>query len=144
MANARIVQLADGIVGQINAGSFSEAFVAERRFVPFFRREDMGDGLHVIVVPRERTRDRATRSASTHDLSIDLAVQQAVSDINGDRVDELLALVEELADFVDGAPITATGHRVIGVASEPIYDPDHLKTLSVFTGLLTLTCREIT
>ncbi len=46
-----LVAVADAVVASLNAGTFSQQFTAERKYVPAFELAEM-QTLHVTVVPK--------------------------------------------------------------------------------------------
>ena len=138
-----ITQVAEAVVAELNATTFSQPFTAERHYVPRFDLPDMHT-LHVTVVPRDLTTQSAGRGPLQQDVSIDIAVQQRPPDDTLASLDPLLALPEELAEHfrhkrLDSFPAAMwvrTEHRTI-------YAPEHLERLRQFTSVVTLTFRVI-
>ena len=135
-----IIAIADAIVAALNGHSFSQPFMAQRCYVPTFDLKDMKN-LHVTVVPRGVEMTNASRLAVQSGVQIDIAIQQKLpADTAGDSaaIDDLMGLVEEIADF-----IRATSHfgdaAWVKMANTPIYSPEHLEQLRQFTSVLTLT-----
>lgn len=136
-----VIEIADAIVASLNAGTFSQAFEAERKYQPAFELPDM-QTLHVSVVPRSVAITTATRDSSYFDCSIDVGVQKKVNPDEPVELDELMNLVEEIADHLrmkrlDGAPSAAW----LSIANEPVFAPEHLEQWRQFTSVLTVTYR---
>ena len=142
-----ITAIADAVVAELNgvaAGTFSQPFVARRLYVPNFDLKDMKD-LHVSVVPRGVELSTASRSLLQHDVQIDVAVQKKLSaDTSNDQavIDELMGLVQEIADF-----LRETGRfgdaLWVKTENKPVYSPEHLEQLRQLTSVLTLTLRML-
>ena len=137
--SAFILQIADAVVEELNGQEFSQEFTAVRRVLPLFKLKDM-DTLHVTVVPKTLGIAVASRGSYQYDYAVDIGVQQHLTDIESETGD-LLALVEEIAEFFKGRSLEDLGVVCVAVANEPVYAPDHMQQKSLFTSLLTLTFR---
>jgi len=142
-----ITTITDAVVAELNgvaAGTFSQPFTARRLYVPNFDLKDMKD-LHVSVVPRGVELSTASRSLLQHDVQIDVAVQKKLSaDTSGDMVaiDELMGLVQEIADFL--REVGRFGDALwVKTENKPVYSPEHLEQLRQLTSVLTLTLRML-
>jgi hypothetical protein len=137
---AKIVSLCDAVVQQLGGHTFSQPFVAERYYQPDFKLSEM-DSLRVSVVPRSIVMRPLDRLRQTHEYEIDVAVQQKL-DSEIDKIDELLELVEEIAEYFRLNPVPPnTGARCVEVRNAPIYASEHLQELRQFTSILTLVYR---
>ena len=142
-----ITAIADAVVAELNgvaAGTFSQPFTAKRLYVPNFDLKDMKD-LHVSVVPRGVELSTASRSLLQHDVQIDVAVQKKLSaDTSNDQavIDELMGLVQEIADFLRNV-----GHfgdaQWVKTENKPVYSSEHLEQLRQFSSVLILTLRML-
>jgi len=142
-----ITAIADAVVAELNgvaAGTFSQPFVARRLYVPNFDLKDMKD-LHVSVVPRGVELSTASRSLLQHDVQIDVAVQKKLpADTSNDQAvtDELMGLVQEIADFLRNV-----GHfgdaQWVKTENKPVYSSEHLEQLRQFSSVLILTLRML-
>ncbi len=133
-----IVDIADALAVALNAHAFGQAFTAVRRYRPVYELKEMAD-LHVTVVPKGVALERADRSREQVDVRIDVAVQKKVA---GDsEIDGLMALVEEITAFARDLRLEECAAVWLRTENEPIYAPDHLAELGVFTSVLTLTFR---
>jgi hypothetical protein len=78
---------------------------------------------------------------------VDIAMQKKLTsapDVANDEVDPLMDLTEQIADFfrlrrLDNLP--AAGW--VSTHHDPIYAPDHMDELRVFTSVITLSFRTI-
>lgn len=141
--SADSVTIAEAMVTALNGGSFSLSFMAERSYVPVRRLEDLGT-LRVTVVPSGRELeilDRSRRAMVSH--SIDVGVQQRIGTGTMTEAqilaacDPLAALVEEISDFLQYAPLAVTDAVCTEVRNAPIYSPQHIDERRVFTSVLT-------
>ena len=137
-----IADIAEAVKDELNDGSFSQDFTAERKYLPAFELKDMTT-LHVTVVPKGRELETIARGAAQEDVQIDVAVQKKLGDVDGeaDEIDALTALVGEIGDFFARrrlASVKAIWGRTENV---PVYDPEHLREMRQFTSVLTLTFR---
>lgn len=141
-----VIEAADALVSELNAvpaGNFSQAFVAARHYRPLFDLEDLNT-LHVSVVPKGMEITSVGRNANQHDVSIDIAVQQVVDPSDHAQLDALMDLVEEIADFFRLRRLSAMPAAIwIGTQNAPVYAPEHLEQMRVFTSVLMLTYRVI-
>jgi len=140
---ALITDIADAVVTELAAGSFSLPFTPERRVLPVFDLPDL-KGLHVTVVPRGVEIAGASRSMSTHDVRIDIGIQKKLGTDLDAEVAELCGLADEIAAYLHRRRLadvpTASWVRT---ANEPVYAPEHLAEKRLFTGVLTLTYRVV-
>ena len=95
---ATIKDIAEAVKGELNGGSFSQPFTAERHYLPAFELTDMKT-LHVTVVPKGLETSPASRGLIQHDYQIDVAVQKKLAAADSDEIDALMVLVEEISDF---------------------------------------------
>lgn len=149
-----ITAIADAVVARLNAGSggFSMPFTAVRRYQPVFALEDLAT-LRVSVVPRSLAIVGASRQTSQFDAQIDIGVQKRLSPAPGApgspasdeaEIDALLALVDEIADWLRFARMPTTPEAVwVGVAQEPVVAGEHLEQHRQFTSILTVTYRVL-
>jgi hypothetical protein len=140
---AVITDIADAVVAELNAGTFSMPLEAKRHYRPIFDLAQMQD-LHVTVVPKGLAIERLDRSRNQHDVAIDIAVQRKCQAADNAELDPLMALVEEIADFFRLRRLAACPEAVwIRTENAPIYAPEHLDELRQFTSVLTLTFRVV-
>ena len=131
------------MVAELAAATLSQPVSPARKYVPLFELPEM-DQLRVTVVPRGMAITRSDRRHNTHDVQVDIAVQQKFSTGEPDEIDPLVNLVEEIADLFrlkrlssfPGAIWTKTEHN-------PIYAQDHWEQLRQFTSVLTLSFRVV-
>jgi len=138
-----IVDVAQAVVDALNAQQesstpFSFAFTAERLALPMFTLEEMAT-LHVSVVPRDRITAILHRTQNQDDIKVDIAIQQKLAGHSTADVDPLLALVQEISDFLDRLPMA--GAAWMSTENKPIYAPEHLREKRMFTSVLTVTYR---
>jgi len=130
-------------VTQLNAGTFSQAFTAQRSFLPVFELKDLKN-VQVTVVPKGLVIIPGGRAHNQHDYAIDVAVQRKLNVADNAEIDPLMTLVDEVADFfrlkrLDNYP----GAIWLKTENEPVYSQEHLDQLRQFTGLLTFTFRVV-
>ena len=136
-----IIDVADAVVANVNAGSFSQEFTAERTYQPVFELPEM-QTLHVSVVPKSILIAAASRSDNFFDCAIDIGVQKKVDADDSDEIDALMGLVEELVDHLrlkrlDALPAAAW----LSIENEPVFAPEHLDQQRTFTSVVTVTYR---
>jgi hypothetical protein len=139
---ATIIQIADAVVTQLNAATFSQPLTAARHYVPSFKLPDMKE-LHVTVVPRGISSVSLDRKRDTFSYEIDVAVQKK-TDAEQATLDALMTLVEEIADHFRTEPLASfPDARCLDVKNAPVFSPEHLDELRQFTSVLTLTFRVV-
>jgi hypothetical protein len=139
---ATIIDIAEAVVAELNAASFSQPVTAARLYTPQFELAEMTT-LHVTVVPKGLSSTSLDRSRDTFQYQIDLAVQQKVDQANP-PLDALMTLTEEIADHFRAGPLGSfPAARCSDVVNEPVFAPEHLTELGQFTSVLTLTFRVI-
>ena len=139
---ATIIQIAEAVVAQLNAATFSQPLAAARLYAPSFELPDM-ETLHVTVVPRAISSSSLDRNRDNFSYEIDLAVQKK-TDMAHVSLDALMALVEEIADHFRVGPLASfPDARCMDVKNAPVYSQEHLDELRQFTSVLTLTFRVV-
>lgn len=140
---APILEIAEAVKEELNAGEFSQSFTAERHYQPTFELKEMKD-LHVTVVPKDIEFQLATRNSSQRDYRIDLAVQKKVTVADKGELDELMGLVQEIVSFLERRKLASIPTAMwIRTANEPVFAQEHLEQFGQFTSILTLTYRLI-
>ncbi|HEY1068491.1 MAG TPA: hypothetical protein VGE52_20375 [Pirellulales bacterium] len=138
---AVIVDLANAVVAELNGGTFSQVFGAERGYTPVFELKDMKT-LHVTVVPKGLAIEAFSRSQSQHDYQVDVAVQKKLANAGNAEVDPLMTLVEEIADFFRARRLTTYPNAIwTKTENAPVYAAEHFEDLRQFTSVLTFTFR---
>lgn len=136
---ALIADIADAVVDALNGQTFSQPVTAERAYRAAFDLQEMKD-LHVTVVPKGVELITAGRGVAQSDVQIDIGVQKKLATGDDAEIDELMGLVQEIAEFVR---TTRQFGDAAWVKTEntPIYSQEHLGELRQFTSVLTLTLR---
>jgi hypothetical protein len=138
-----LADIADAVVAELNGHTFSQTFTAERSWRPLKALEELSD-LTVIVVPKAWSQERLDRSSMQRDVDIDVAVLKKLAAGDNSEVDGLMALVEEIADFLRGRNLSGVpGARWIKVACDPIYSPSHFDEQRLFLSPQTHTYRAL-
>ncbi|MBI5725019.1 MAG: hypothetical protein HZA50_13745 [Planctomycetes bacterium] len=139
-----IVDIADAVVSELNAGAFSQTFTAQRAWLPRFDLVDLKD-LHVTVVPKGVSVQPAGRKVCQYEYSVDAGVQKKLTINNGmekAEIDALIVLVEEIAGFFRQRRLSAYPDAAwVKTEYSHLYVVEHLSQLSQFTSVLTLTFR---
>jgi len=136
-----VIDIADAVADELNAGTFSQTFIAERLYRPDFELAEMKT-LHVSVVPKGIATSALSRGQNLYDVSIDVAIQKKLAAENEAEIDPLMALVEELADFFRLRRLTAVPAAVwLKTENLPVYAMEHLEQKKLFTSVLTFTFR---
>ena len=138
---AVITDIAEAVVVQLNAGTFSQSFTAERAFLPVFELSDLKN-VRVTVVPKGLLIIPGGRSHNQHDYAIDVAVQKKLDVADNAEIDPLMTLVDEIADFFRLKRLESYPNAIwLKTENEPVFSQEHLDQMRQFTGLLTFTFR---
>jgi len=138
-----IIDVAEAVKDELNTGSFSADFTAQRLYQPHFELEDM-KVLHVSVVPASTDLSLADRKSARRDVQTHIAVQEKLQTADNDEIDALMDLVQEIADHFHTRRLAAAASAVCtAVENAPIYDQEHMDKWRQFTSLLTLTFRVV-
>jgi len=134
------VQVAQAVTDALNANEFTVTFTAQRAALPAFTLEEMKD-LHVTVVPREVASSVLDRTRDEQEVKVDVAVQKKVASADVAEVDALLALVQEISDFLNRKAMGDAAWKK--TENKPVYAPEHLREKQQFTSVLTVTYRLV-
>lgn len=138
---AVITDIADAVAAEINAGSFSQPVSATREYLPAFELADM-QTLRVTVVPKSVTTLPGGRAHNQYDYAIDVAVQKKLDAADNTEIDDLMTLVDELADHLRFKRLTDYPNAAwLKTENQPVYAQEHLQELRQFTSILTFTFR---
>ena len=138
-----IIDVAEAVKDELNAGSFSAEFTAQRLYQPHYELKDM-KVLHVSVVPASTALSLADRKSTRRDEQIHVAVQEKLQTADNDEIDALMDLVQEIADHFHTRRLNAVESAICTEAENaPIYDQEHMEKWRQFTSLLTLTFRVV-
>jgi len=136
-----ISDIADAVVASLNNSTFSQAIVAERKYLPAVDLAALAT-LHVTVVPRAVTITTATRDSSYFDCVIDVGVQRKVNPDDGTELDALVNLTEEIVDHLRlGGLDSYPGAAWLSITHEPVFAPEHLDQERAFTSVISATYR---
>jgi hypothetical protein len=137
---AAIVQLADAVVADLNAATFSQPFTAQRSYLPRWKLEELAT-IRVTVVPKDDMGERASRAQWQEDYQLDVAIQQRLGANETAQMDALVLLGQELADYFKSRNPAGDLATLVAVAFAPLFDPDHLEKHKTLTTVLNLTFR---
>lgn len=138
-----ITQVAEAVVAELNATTFSQPITAIRSYLPRVELADLKT-LKVTVVPSSVTVAAASRSLTQRDVAIDVAVQKKLGQEQNVSLDPLLALAEEIVEHFRAKRLDSfPGALCVKTEFKPIYAPEHIEQLRTFTSVLTLTFRVI-
>ena len=142
---SRIIEIAAAIVAETNNfKGWSQPLDAVRAYAPRYELKDLAD-LKVTVVPKSLQGELATRRDFQTDYQFDVAVQKHLNVVDDEHVDAMLDLVQQMAAHwrFRGVQVDGIGATCVKVTNEPVYSPDHLTQMQVFTSVLTLTFRMV-
>lgn len=140
---AVITDIADAIVAELNAATFSQPVTAARHYLPQFELKEM-QSLHVTVVPKAVVLASSDRSRGQGDYSVDVAVQKKFETEANVELDPLTNLAEEIADHFRAKRLASYPNAAwIKTEQNVLYAPEHIDELRQFTSVLTLTYRVL-
>lgn len=128
---SEVVKIAEVVTAQLTE------YNAEMQFAPEFELNDLRE-MKVVVVPLGTEYKLLSRVSheELHKISIGVLKRADEKDLP-----DLLRFVEQLGvSFLNKKVGTAT---CIGVAFNPIYSAEHLRTRRQFTSVIQLTCKLI-
>lgn len=136
--SAVIVEIAEAVVAAIEAATLSQPATVERAYVPVHERTDLAD-LTISVVPtaiNTTLLDRTPRHM--HEYTIDVGIQQAAAN-ELTTLDPLMLVAQEIMDLFRGLPLTGyTAAKCTDAQNQPIFVPEHLDEMTVFTSVVRL------
>ena len=134
-----VTNIADAVAAELGRGEFSTEFTAQRRVLPDFELKDLGE-LKVSVVPHAVEIAKETRDSQRYEVTIDIGVQQKITDSIDTQVAALGTLVDEIAEFLTNRPLEDAPYaNWSAIENDPVYVPEHLKQRRVFTSVLSVT-----
>ncbi|MGC1272624.1 MAG: hypothetical protein WBC44_02865 [Planctomycetaceae bacterium] len=136
-----ITQVAEAVLAELDATTFSQSFTAQRAYLP---RAELAAlrSLCVTVVPSHVTIATVARGQTQQDVAVDVAVQRKLTSEENGTLDSLLALAEEIAAHFTGKRLDSFPAAAwVKTEFKPIYAPEHIEQLRTFTSVLTLTFR---
>jgi hypothetical protein len=150
--DAILVQVAGAVLDAINAGSFSQQFVAERSYADWdlaLEDDEEGNKLRVDVVPVGPLRTSLeTRGSIGYQPSVDIVTRlklgperrEADGKFTLAEIDALMYFVEELSEFFTAVSLP-TFDDATWLSTEIVaaYKPSHLREFHQFTGIVRVT-----
>jgi hypothetical protein len=133
------LDIADAIVTEFAAHSFSEPMVVSRRVLPEFELAEL-KALTVTVVPKSVHVNNLTRQSSSFEVAIDIGIQQKIGKDTDAEVTRLSGIVSEIVAFLNRRSLSSTpAARFVSIANEPVYAPDMLRENRLFLSVMTVT-----
>lgn len=135
----RITTLADKVLEEINARTYSVFFKASREYSPLIDIKDT-ESIYVVVIPSDSEAASVSRSNIYRDVTIDIAVQKKLSkQFDNSEIDPLMSLTEEIQESLvnlrfDNSIWKSTAFKTI------FYQP-HLQQNNQFTSVFSVTFR---
>lgn len=134
--------VADAVVTELNAASFSQAFTATRDVVPEFDATELAS-LAVTVVPVSNDMEQITRGQWKDEHEINIGIQKKLSGNVNTTIADMATLVKEIAVYMRNRSLSALSTvRPIECKIEPVYDADYLSGTRIFMSLIKITYRE--
>ena len=130
-----LVEAATAVETALNAGTFSLAFTAVRKYRPVYQLEDMGT-LHVTVAGSEIEITTPARGVRRYELRVDVGVQLKPEADTNELLDPLSDLLEEIVNHFAGLEVLPdTDICWVGAVNSPAYSYEHLDRWGQFTGV---------
>lgn len=137
------IDIADAIVTELQAATFSEPLIISRRVMPEFELAEL-KALTVTVVPKSVQMANITRQSSSFDVAIDIGIQQKIAKDTDAQVSRLSGVVTELVNFLNRRQLTGfPAAQFKSIVNEPVHVPEYLSEKRLFTSILTVTYRGI-
>lgn len=136
---SHLIEIAEAVKGDLDAGSFSLAFEPERKaYVKTDLRELPEGTLYVWVVPFAERKEIGTRGTREVEYDVLVGVVQRLATETNAAIDPLTLLVQEIDDYFDARSLG--GREEEWIASEmQAYSQKHLDEQKVFFGTVKLT-----
>lgn len=138
-----ITDIADAIVTTLNGATFTAPYAsitAVRLYQPEYDLEEM-DSLKVSVVGRSQLVRVEGRGSNIWLPAVDIGIQKRPTTLSRTLLDELMQLVQDIADHLLGLPQRRLpayqAAQCVEIRNEPIYAADHLAEKGMFTSVLT-------
>ena len=134
-----ITELTNAVVAELNAESWSQDVIVHKHYRPRYDSTTLSN-IFLTVVPRSYTIDSSSRTHVGCSYVIDLAIQKKLSEESNEELDELISLVEEIANYFRDRRLAAMPNALCTkIENEPIYALEHLDEIRCFTSIITLT-----
>lgn len=134
---AKIVELAQAVVTELNGASFSQAFTATRHYVPKIDMKDAAT-LSVLVAPSGFSTSVASRANDDEEYTIDVGILKRLVAEGNDELDPLMQLVEEIKDHFRRKTIASPASVCTEITNDPIFDIESLDQKRQFASVLNL------
>lgn len=132
--------LAEALAEADGAGTFSRTIDPKFAYAPTWDLEDLAE-LQVSIVPRSKESTQASRGQIDELFTIEVGLQEQCQPTDLDKIDELLALADEIETHLEEAGDLAGAYWVSN-ERDPLFFPDHLREHSVFTTVIAATYRR--
>ena len=144
---ARSVDIAENlrayIAGLIGTHPTTTGATVERRTLAYRDRTEMGQVLHIVVVPTIQDHTQIARQRRAMDYETDIYVQRAVDHRILPDVDPIMEAAEQVLTWLPRQrEIPVTGGLIARrreTVSEPFSLPEHFLEYGIFTGRITTT-----
>jgi hypothetical protein len=145
-----LIQAAREVVTLLNAaqaGTFSIAFTAVRKYVPVYELPAGLTDLQVTVVPGSSEDTFSGRSSSDEEINLDVAIQKRLSNPESlDELDALMLIPQQVKHYLRGDDAQGDSRRklpcgahLMKATARLIYSPEEIKQLQAFTCIVALT-----
>ncbi len=141
MAQAVLIQVADAVKADLEAGTFSQQFTVRRAYRPTFDLAEL-DALRVTVVPKSVDVINASRRADYFDCVVDVGIQKRVTPDDTQSVDVMADFVAEIVNFLRHRTLAQMPDAMwLRIRNEPAWVPEHLDEHRTFTSVVEVTYR---
>lgn len=137
------IDIADAIVAELQAGSFSEPLSISRRVLPEFELAEL-KALTVTVVPKSVQIANITRQSSSFDVAVDIGIQQKIEKDTDAEVTRLSGIVTELVSYLNRRPLSSLPNvQFKSISNDPVYVPEYLSQKRLFMSIVTVNYKVI-
>ncbi len=131
------IEVADAVTTEINANTWSTVFTATRVYFPQMDLHKANE-IEVVVVPRGRFIEPATRRHNAYSFEIEIVVRKVVADPETE-FDPLIKLGDDIATHFQFNRLPTLQSAVWEhTVAEHNFVPDHLERFNQYTGMIKL------
>jgi hypothetical protein len=138
-----IDQIAEAVTHELNTAAPSKDFTAVKRYRAKVKKQDLGTGITVQVVPSSLAKALATRADTEAEYTLQVGMQKRLDSSASDDETEIAGLMlfaEELAEIISNLELTQMpAANWVGSELDPIYDPEAVDRDRIFRSVIELT-----
>lgn len=142
--SAPILDVAAEVVEVINDSNvLGTDILATRQFNPSVKLEGICKRRCIVYPARNASEDDLARGLTAHEYEIQILIQEKLCTPNTtewtEHIETLTGVVDSVAQlFRGGVKLTDTESHVTGVEVDPVFVPDHLDRMNLFSSVISL------